>query len=200
MRCFFEHKVIYLCAEFQVCQTPSTGFLAIDTTFLTNIPGNNFAHNIVAVFYHSELKFSNLDQNWAKNRPLLLKTLDVSNCVDCCIVQCLVRESVSDKVTYWAVRGQLKTDVFLHVPETLLKCRKSTRRKIYWTHFYNLNIIYSEQAKSGFKSTIENQNAGQLQGLKIYFLWSLGSWARSGFQSADHSLCFQVPSLFLVGW
>ena len=55
-------------------------------TFLTNIPGNHFSHNIFAVFYHSELKFSNLDPNWAKNRPLLLKTLDVSNCVDSCTV------------------------------------------------------------------------------------------------------------------
>ena len=59
----------------------------IDTTFLTNIPGNHFSHNICAVFYHSELKFLNLDPNWAKNRPLLLKTLDVSNCVDSGIVQ-----------------------------------------------------------------------------------------------------------------
>ena len=75
-----------MCAKFQGYLTPTTGFLATDTTFLTNIPGNHFSHNICAVFYHSELKFSNLDPNWAKNRPLLLKTLDVSNCVDSCTV------------------------------------------------------------------------------------------------------------------
>ena len=76
-----------MCAKFQGYLTPTTGFLATDTTFLTNIPGNHFSHNICAVFYHSELKFLNLDPNWAKNRPLLLKTLDVSNCVDSGIVQ-----------------------------------------------------------------------------------------------------------------
>ena len=59
----------------------------IDTTFLTNIPGNHFSHNIFTAFYHWELKFSNLDENWAKTKPLLFKTFDVSNCMDSCIVQ-----------------------------------------------------------------------------------------------------------------
>ena len=78
-----------MCAKFQGSLTPSTGFLAIDMTFLTNILGNHFSRNIFAVFYHSEFKFSNLNPNWAKNRPLLSKTLYVSNCVDSGIVQWL---------------------------------------------------------------------------------------------------------------
>ena len=63
LRVFSRHDVICLCAEFEVSQTPGTGCLAIDMTFLTNIPGNHFSHNIFAVFYHSEFKFSNLDPN-----------------------------------------------------------------------------------------------------------------------------------------
>ena len=57
--------------NFRISRHPQQVFLQIDRAFLTNIPGNHFSHNILAVFYHSDLKFSNLDPNWAKNRTLL---------------------------------------------------------------------------------------------------------------------------------
>ena len=81
---YFE--VFWLCAEFEVSLTPATGLLPIDIPFLTNMWQKYFSSNIWTVFHQSELKFSNLDPNWAKNRLLLLTTLDVSNCVDSCIV------------------------------------------------------------------------------------------------------------------
>ena len=94
-----------MCAKFQGYLTPTTGFLAIDITFLTNIQGNHFSHNICAVFYHTGLKFSNLDPNWAKNRLLLLKTLDFSNCVDRAIVHWSSQHSINREKGYSNVLG-----------------------------------------------------------------------------------------------
>ena len=36
-RCFFEHRLIYLCVKFQVCLACPTGFLPTNATFFTNI-------------------------------------------------------------------------------------------------------------------------------------------------------------------
>ena len=79
---YFSTKWFTCVPNFKFARHPQQVFLAINTTFLTNIQGNHFSHNIFAVFCHLELKFSNLDQSWAKTRLLLFKTLEVSNCMD----------------------------------------------------------------------------------------------------------------------
>ena len=77
LRFFSRHEVICLCAKFQVYLTPPSGFLPIDTPFLANIWWKYFSFNIWTVFYQSELEFSDLDQKWAKTRPLLLQILEL---------------------------------------------------------------------------------------------------------------------------
>ena len=84
---YFSTKWFTCVPNFKFARHPQQVFLVINIIFLTNIQGNHFSHNIFAFFCHSELKFSNLDQSWAKTRLLLFKTLEVSNCMDSCIVQ-----------------------------------------------------------------------------------------------------------------
>ena len=55
LRCFSKHKMIYLCAEFQLSQTPSTGFLPIDIPFFANI--------VLEYFFNKFLRVSH-SQNW----------------------------------------------------------------------------------------------------------------------------------------
>ena len=88
LRCFLEHKLIYLCAKFQLSQTPATGFLPIDITFFANIGLEYFSNNFLRVFHQSQLELPDLDQNWAKTSPLLLQIFESSNCVDRRIVHC----------------------------------------------------------------------------------------------------------------
>ena len=80
--CFFQHKVIYLCAKFQLYLTPSTGFLPIDITFFGNIGLEYFSNQFLRVFHQSKLELSDLDEKWPKSSPLLLNIFDSSNCVD----------------------------------------------------------------------------------------------------------------------
>ena len=89
LRCFFEHKLIYLCAKFQLYQTPSTGFLPIDITFFANIGLEYFSNQFLRVFHQSKLELSDLDEKLPKSRPLLLNIFESSNCVDRRIVQCI---------------------------------------------------------------------------------------------------------------
>ena len=86
LRCFFEHKLIYLCAKFQLSQTPATVFLPIGITFFANIGLEYFSNNILRVFHQSQLELPDLDQNWARTSPLLLQIFESSNCVDSHIV------------------------------------------------------------------------------------------------------------------
>ena len=60
---FFQHKVIYLCAEFQLYLTPSTGFLPIDITFFENIGLEYFFNNFFRVFHQSKLELSDFGEN-----------------------------------------------------------------------------------------------------------------------------------------
>ena len=69
---FLKHKLVYLCAEFQLYQKPSTVLLPKYITFIANI-GMGYIFN--------------LDENWAKTSHLLLKKFESSNCVDSHIVQ-----------------------------------------------------------------------------------------------------------------
>ena len=48
--------------NFEVSLTPATGFLPMHVTFMTDIPGNYFVHNNVALFDRSELEFSDFDK------------------------------------------------------------------------------------------------------------------------------------------
>ena len=68
--------MIYLCAKFQLSQTPATGFLPIDIIFFANIGLEYFSNNILRVFHQSQLELSDLDQNWAKTSPLLLQIFE----------------------------------------------------------------------------------------------------------------------------
>ena len=61
--CFFQHKVIYLCAEFQLYLTPSTGFLPIDIPFFANIVLEYFFNKFLRVFHLSKLELSDSDEN-----------------------------------------------------------------------------------------------------------------------------------------
>ena len=92
LRCFFQHKVIYLCAEFQLYLTPSTGFLPIDITFFGNIGLEYFSNQFLRVFHQSKLELSDLDEKLPKSRPLLLNIFESSNCVDRRIVHCVPEE------------------------------------------------------------------------------------------------------------
>ena len=47
---FFKRNVIYVCAKFEVCHIPTTGFLPPDDTLLTNIQQNIFPSNFVEFF------------------------------------------------------------------------------------------------------------------------------------------------------
>ena len=102
LRCFFQHKVIYLCAEFQLYLTPSTGFLPIDITFFGNIGLEYFSNQFLRVFHQSKLELSDLDEKLPKSRPLLLNIFESSNCVDRRIVHCtmsfLLQRSVNRKI------------------------------------------------------------------------------------------------------
>ena len=80
--CFFQHKVIYLCAKFQLYLTPSTGFLPIDITFFGNIGLEYFSNQFLRVFHQSKLELSDLDEKLPKSRHLLLNIFESSNCVD----------------------------------------------------------------------------------------------------------------------
>ena len=51
LRFFFWHKLIYLCAKFQLSQTPATGFLPINITSFANIGLEYFSNNILRVFH-----------------------------------------------------------------------------------------------------------------------------------------------------
>ena len=113
LRFFSRHKVICLCAEFEVCQTPATGFLPIDTTFLANIWCKYFSSNIWTVVHQSKLKLSDLDQNWAKTGHLLFKTFESLISIDSSIVQCGYASSHA---------GHLRTHLKTHSGEKSNKC------------------------------------------------------------------------------
>ena len=86
-RCFFDRKVIYLCAEFPLCQTPATDFLPINITFFVNIWLEYFFNKFLRVFHQSKVELSDLGENWAKTSPLLFQIFESSNCVYSHIVQ-----------------------------------------------------------------------------------------------------------------
>ena len=75
------HQAICLCTEFKVLLTPEQ-FLPIDTTFFANMGWEYIPFNIWTVVHQSELELSDLDQNWAKTRPLLFKTFELPNAMD----------------------------------------------------------------------------------------------------------------------
>ena len=77
LRCFFQNEVNCLCAKFEVPPIPPTGFLPIKATSFTNIRWAYFSLNICTVVHQSELEWSDLDQNWAKTRPLLSRPLNI---------------------------------------------------------------------------------------------------------------------------
>ena len=83
---FFKHDTICVYAKFEVWLTPGTGFLASDDTFLTNIKKFYFSPYLWGYFDQLKLKFKNLEQNWVKTGPLLLKILDSPISMDSCIV------------------------------------------------------------------------------------------------------------------
>ena len=53
LTCFFKHNVICVCVKFEVSPTPTTGFLASDDTFLTNIQKKYFSLKFCRVLYQS---------------------------------------------------------------------------------------------------------------------------------------------------
>ena len=69
-----EHHKTLLHAKFQIYVTPPWGFFANKYPFLANMWREYFSFNIWTVIYHPELELSDLDQNWARTRPLLFKT------------------------------------------------------------------------------------------------------------------------------
>ena len=79
LRCFFQLEVICLCAKFYAYPTPATCFLPKNVTFLTYLQWQYFSFIFCRVFHHSKVEFSDLDQNWAKNMPLLFKTFKLPN-------------------------------------------------------------------------------------------------------------------------
>ena len=89
LRCFFQLEVICLCAKFYAYPTPATCFLPKNVTFLTYLQWQYFSFNFCRVFHHSKVEFSDLDQNWARNMPLLFKTFRLPNSMAWHIVQCL---------------------------------------------------------------------------------------------------------------
>ena len=88
LRCFFQLKVICLCAKFYAYPTPATCFLPKNVTFLTYLQWQYFSFNFCRVFHHSKVEFSDLDQNWARNMPLLFKTFKLPNSMAWHIVHC----------------------------------------------------------------------------------------------------------------
>ena len=78
---------LFVCQISRWSDTPFR-FLPIYTQFLANMWRKYFSFNIWTVVYQSELELSDFDQNWAKTRPLLLKTLELPISIAWPIVQC----------------------------------------------------------------------------------------------------------------
>ena len=75
---FKAQKNLIVCKIWSLYDTPFRFFCqSIDTPFLANMWWEYFSFNIWTVFYQSELEFSDLDQKWAKTRPLLLQILEL---------------------------------------------------------------------------------------------------------------------------
>ena len=89
LRVFLKHNQKKLLAKFQLWQPPPSCFLVLDDPYLTNICWKYFSWNLFTVLHQSKLKLSNLDQDWAKTRPLLLKTWKSQISMDSHIVQCV---------------------------------------------------------------------------------------------------------------
>ena len=85
LRCFFDHKVIYLCAKFPLCQTPATDFLPINITSFANISLEYFFNKFSRVFHQSKLELS--DQKLALYFYKFLKALIVWIAAQCSPVQ-----------------------------------------------------------------------------------------------------------------
>ena len=77
---FSRHDLTAPHTKFHVSQTPPSCFLLIYDPFLTNIWRKYFSCNHFTVLHQPKLKWSNLDQNWAKYQPLLFKISKISNC------------------------------------------------------------------------------------------------------------------------
>ena len=85
---FSRHDLTAPHTKFHVSQTPPSCFLLIYDPFLTNIWRKYFSCNHFTVLHQLKLKWSNLDQNWAKSQPLLLKILKSLIVLWGCIAQC----------------------------------------------------------------------------------------------------------------
>ena len=70
---FFSERGKFLCAKFEVRPIPPTGFLPINATYFKNVWWAYFSLNICTVVHQLELEWLDLDQNWAKTRPILFK-------------------------------------------------------------------------------------------------------------------------------
>ena len=77
---FSRHDLTAPHTKFHVSQTPPSCFLLIYDPFLTNIWRKYFSCNHFTVLHQLKLKWSNLDQNWAKSQSLLFKIFKISNC------------------------------------------------------------------------------------------------------------------------
>ena len=91
---FTWHDLIPPHTKFHVYQTPPSCFLLIYDPFLTNIWRKYFSCNHFTVLHQLKLKWSNLDQNWAKTQPLLFKILKSLIVLWGCIVQCVTRPKI----------------------------------------------------------------------------------------------------------
>ena len=80
-RFFSEHHKNFFTCQISRWSDTRFRFFPTDIPFLANMWREYFSFNIWTVVYQSELELS--DQNWAKIRPLLFKTLESWNATLC---------------------------------------------------------------------------------------------------------------------
>ena len=104
---FSRHDLTAPHTKFHVSQTPPSCFLLIYDPFLTNIWRKYFSCNHFTVLHQLKLKWSNLDQNWAKSQPLLFKIPYCSLWLHsalmilstCCQQGCMLTKMVRERCT-----------------------------------------------------------------------------------------------------
>lgn len=80
MGVFFRARQHFIACKIQIYLIPCSGFLTIDTTFVGKYV---ICTNICPpIFEQSELKVSDLDQNWARTRFILFKCFELPNAMD----------------------------------------------------------------------------------------------------------------------
>ena len=88
LRCFITTGLFCLHEKFQVYQSSYSRFLRKNAIFYPICGGKYFSYKIFTVLHQSKKELSDLGQNWAKTKQLLLKIFQLLIAMEGCIVHC----------------------------------------------------------------------------------------------------------------